>query len=426
MTCSHCKTLSRREMLQNSAALATLGTAHAALPAWMPRLAFSPKHQAPRGDVLVSIFLRGGADALNMIVPHGEDAYYTARPQLAIPRPDASGGDPKALDLDGFFGIHPALSPLLPIFQGGQLTAVHATGSPHDSRSHFEAMSFMERGTPGEQGMTTGWIGRHLGTLDTGNGSPIRAVGWGTAVQAALRGPISPVAIKSIVDYHLGGDEKAAAAMLNSLNSLYALDSESLHASAEATKSAIEVVASINYASYIPQNGTTYPETDFTMALRQTAALIRADVGLEAACIDLGGWDTHVNQGGAEGTQAQLMTQLSEGLAAFHADLGPDMQKVSVVVMSEFGRRVEENGGIGTDHGHGGAMLLMSGNLNKGPVVANWPGLAPDVLDRGEDLAITIDYRDILSELLTSRLNNPLINEIFPDFTTNSLGLFSV
>ncbi|NDJ62893.1 MAG: DUF1501 domain-containing protein [Chloroflexi bacterium] len=417
------KPMSRRAFLRNSSVLASVTAAQAALPAWMPRLAFTPAQSSPRGDVLVCVFLRGGADALNMIVPHGEDAYYAARPRLAIPRPDAAGSDPKTVDLDGFFGLHPSLSPLLPIFQSGGLTAVHATGSPHETRSHFEAMDFMERGTPGEYALTTGWIGRHLATLETDNESPVRAVGWGTAVQTALRGSISPVAIQSIVDYHLGGDERRAAEMLASLNALYALDSESLYASAQATQSALDVIASVGYTSYRPDNGATYPETDFAQALRQTAALIRAEVGLEAACVDLGGWDTHVNQGGAEGTQAQLLADLATGLVAFHQDLGTMMNRVSVVVMSEFGRRLAENGGRGTDHGHGGALLVMSDHLNAGPVYANWPGLQPDVLDRGEDLAITTDYRDVLTELLALRLNNPTVVDVFPDFTARSLSL---
>ena len=267
----------------------------------------------------------------------------------------------KVLDLDGFFGLHPALAPLLPIFKGGEMAAVHAAGSPDETRSHFEAMDFMERGTPGEFTLASGWIGRHLATLNTGNISPIRAIGWGSSVQAALRGTIAPVAIKSIVDYHLNGDEQVAAQVLASLNRLYSLESDSLSASAQATESAIQILAKVGYQDYQPQNGADYPTSDFATALRQSAALIRADVGLETACIDLGGWDTHVNQGGAEGQQARLMQDLAEGLAAFYSDMGDMMQRVSVVVMSEFGRRVAENGGGGTDHGHGSALLVMSG-----------------------------------------------------------------
>ena len=418
------QTLSRRALLRGLTAAAGAAAAQSALPAWMPRYAFAPLNQAARGDVLISIFLRGGADSLNMVVPHGEDAYYAARPRLAIARPDAAGADARALDIDGFFGLHPALAPLLPIMQAGALAAVHAAGSPHDTRSHFEAMDFMERGTPGEYHIGTGWIGRHLAATQTPGESPVRAIGFGTAAQAALRGAVTPVALKSIVDYHLGGDAAAGARMLDALNQLYALDSGTLIESAQATNSAIETLARVGYDSYRPQNNATYLENDFAAALRQTAALIRADVGLEAACIDLGGWDTHVQQGGATGMQARLMGQLASGLASFHADMGDSMRAVSVVVLSEFGRRLHENSGAGTDHGHGGAMWVMSGSLTRGGVLGRWPGLDQAALDRGEDLAITTDYRDVLAELLTLRLGSTAVSEIFPNHAPTGVGVF--
>ncbi len=418
------KSVSRREMLHRGAALATLSGAHMLLPRWMPRLAFSPRYQAPRGDVLVCIFLRGGADGLNIVVPHGEDTYYNVRPQLAIPRPDTTGSEPKALDLDGFFGLHPALAPLQPIFAGGELKAVHASGSPDPTRSHFEAMSFMERGTPGSKELTTGWIGRHLASLDTGNQSPVRAVGWGTAAQQAIRGPVSPVVLKSIADYHLGGRLDVATHMMESINALYDQDTDSLQAAADATLSAIDLISQVRIDQYRPQNGAVYPDGDFGFGLMQTAALIRAEMGLEAACLDLGGWDTHANQGGVEGTQAQLLAALAGGLAAFHTDMGVDMSRVTLVVMSEFGRRVQENANQGTDHGHGNVMFVMSGNLTtQVPVIAQWPTLAPDALDNG-DLAITTDYRNILSEVLIQRLNRPNTSEVFPDFTPTDMRLF--
>lgn len=418
------KQYSRREWLRRSAAIGTLSAAHLALPRWMPSLAFSPRHQAPRGDVLVCVFLRGGADSMNMIVPYAEDNYYVSRPQLAIPRPDASGSDPKVLDLDGFFGLHPALHPVHELFLGNQLCAVHATGSPDPTRSHFEAMSYMERGTPGEKSETTGWIGRHLATLDTGNNSPVRAIGWGTAAQMTLAGPVTPTVLKSIADYHLGGRLDVAAQMMSSISQLYALETDALAASANATTEAIDLVGQVQINQYRPQNGASYAEADFDMALMQTAAIIRAEIGLEVACVDLGGWDTHAQQGGVEGDHAQLLAQLASGLAAFHQDMGAEMSRVTVVVMSEFGRRLQENADRGTDHGHGGAMLVMSDNLaDNGPVLANWPGLQPENLNRG-DLAITIDYRNVLSDILIKRLNNPLTSDVFPNFNADGVGLF--
>jgi len=415
--------MTRRQWLQTSALIGGVTAAHLALPAWMPRLAFAQPYNNPQGDVLISIFLRGGADALNMIVPHGEEYYYQARPQLAIPRPDASA-ESKTVDLDGFFGLHPALAPLDPIFKAGQIAAVHATGSPHETRSHFEAMDYMERGEPGSFSVSTGWIARHLAAIGQGTGSPVRGVGWGTALQTALQGAPSTIAMQSIIDYHLDGNQRVAAEMIQSLSSLYALADDSLAASAQATKAAIDVVQAVGYETYQPRNFAEYPQTPFAMALRQTAALIRADVGLEAACIDLGGWDTHANQGALEGVHANLMTQLAMGLAAFHQDMGPDIARVTVVVMSEFGRRLAENASVGTDHGRGGALLLMSGSLAlQQPVYAEWPTLAPDRLEDG-DLAVTIDYRDILGELLNKRLKSPDLASIFPNHQLRERGLF--
>ena len=198
------ETMNLRDMLNRSLALTALASAQFAWPDWMPRMAFASQNQGPRGDVLLAIFLRGGADGLNMIVPFGEQAYYDARPQIGVARPDDNtAGKTRALDLDGFFGLNPALQPLLPIFKANQLVAVHATGSPDPTRSHFDAMDYMERGTPGSHALSTGWIGRHLATLDTGTNAPLRAIGWGNGLQQSLRGSISATAIKSIVDFHL-------------------------------------------------------------------------------------------------------------------------------------------------------------------------------------------------------------------------------
>lgn len=395
----------------------------ALLPTWMPRLAFAQPYDDPAGDVLISIFLRGGADSLNMIVPYAEDAYYDARPQLAIARPDANV-DGKAIDLDGFFGIHPALEPLLPLLNGGEMMAVHATGAPHETRSHFEAMDFMERGEMNEYNLTSGWIGRHLASLAPENPSPVRGIGWGTALQASLVGAPSTVAMQSIIDYHLDGDEQLAIQMMQSLQSLYALESESMLAAAQSTQAAIDFVQGVGYEDYQPQHSADYPGTDFARALRQTAALIRADVGLEASCIDLGGWDTHAEQGSIQGTQANLMRVLAEGLTAFHQDMGAEMSKVTVVIMSEFGRTLEENGSRGTDHGAAGAMLLMSSNLAVSDTVfTEWPTLNPDALQDG-DLAISIDYRDILSEMVSKRLKNDALTDVFPNYDPVDRGVF--
>src|SRR5579859_343080 len=418
------QTLSRREMMNRSMALSALAAAQISWPQWMPRFAFANQNHAPRGDVLVCIFLRGGADGLNVIVPHGDPDYYKARPAINEAHPDDNKADKNqiSLDLDGFFGLHPAMAPLLPFFKGGQMLAVHATGSPDPTRSHFDAMDFMERGTPGSHALSTGWIGRHLASLDTGTNAPLRAIGWGASLQQSLRGTISATAIQSIVDYHLAGRKDAAAEMLAALNSLYSADAATLKSVSDQTNAVLDLVSRINVASYQPSGGATYDEKqEFDMALMQTAALIKADVGLEVSAIDIGGWDTHQNE---IADLSKYLTILSNGLAAFHTDLGDAMKNITVVVMSEFGRRVQENASGGTDHGHGNMMLLMGGHLVNKPVFANWPGLSDDKLVNG-DLAITIDYRDVLSEILSVRLNNPSTDLVFPDFKATPRGILT-
>jgi len=393
-----------------------------ALPSWMPRLHFADPHVGPRGDTLVCIFLRGGADGLNIVVPHGDDEYYAHRPTIGIARPDDGRADARTLDLDGFFGLHPALAPLHESYGNGHLALVHATGSPDESRSHFEAMDLMERGAT-ENGDYTGWLARHLATLDTGNSSALRAVGVGDMLPAALTGAVSATALQSIAGYHLREEGGADAAELQTvLQNLYAQEEDILAAAANQTFAAIEVLGKINTQGYVA-DGRGYAETEFAQALRMVAQLIKADVGVEVACVDVGGWDTHVAQGGGSGIMARQLAELGEGLAAFYGDITRELDHVSVVVMSEFGRRLQENAGLGTDHGHGNMMLLLGGGLQGGTVYADWPGLHDDQLVGPGDLAITTDYRDVLGELLAKRLNNPLVDAVFPGYQINEMGL---
>lgn len=414
------KTITRRNFLK----LSSLLPAAVAWPQWMPRLAFAPPHTAPRGDVLVCVFLRGAADALNVIVPHGESHYYAARPTLAIPRPD-DGRRPaaeRALDLDGFFGLHPALASLLPLWQAGQLAAVHAVGSPDESRSHFQAMELMERGLDGTEGPASGWLGRHLATLDTGNHSPLRGVSIGEMVARSLRGPVPATALRSIAEFHLGNDPRAVAEMQSALAMLYNLG-DPLDGPAREAMQTLAAVGALDPLGYRPANGARYPEDEFGLGLRQVAMLIKAEAGLEVACLDVGGWDTHVIQGGSEGLMAGLLQNLAEGLRALSEDLAAYSDRLLVVVMSEFGRRVQENGGLGTDHGHGSAMLLLGGPVRGGRVHGQWPGLAPEQLVGPGDLAVTTDYRDVLAEIIARRLNNPNLAAIFPDYAPTFRGV---
>lgn len=397
---------------------------HAELPPWMPRYSFS--QNTLRGDVLVLIFLRGGADSMNMIVPFAEDNYYAMRPKIGISRPDDTSKpqEERARDLDGFFGLHPAGEPLRDIFANGHMTALHAVGSPDKSRSHFEAQMNIEIGTFGKGGNGTGggWLGRFLTASPDRDGSPVRAVTWGAAPLLSMQGALSAVAMKSITDYHLPGDKKAAVDMLAALNSLYQTAAPDLRHAAEMT----QMIAALNVGDYTPHNSVKYADangktTSFDYAMMQTAALIRADAGLEVAAVDLGGWDNHQNE---RFFFTNALRTLSNGLRHFYDDMADEMSRVTVVVMSEFGRRLQENASGGTDHGNGGAMLVMNGGgLSGTPVIAKWPGLTDEVLDFG-DLKPTMDYRDVITEVLQTRLKFDNTAMVFPGYTATVQGVF--
>ncbi|MBK8020039.1 MAG: DUF1501 domain-containing protein [Chloroflexi bacterium] len=415
---------SRRDFLKNAGALGAIGVSKGLFPAWMPRLAFRQMNQVSRGDVLVAIFLRGGIDGLSVVVPFGDGAnYYDARPTQAVGEPGS--GSTAALDLDGYFGFHPSFAPLMDIYQNRALSVVHATGSIDPSRSHFDAMQFMEYGTPGSKTTGTGWIGRHLQTASWQNDSPFRAVGMGAMAPTSLRGS-TPLSLRSIADFHLKGREGELRRAQQSLMQLYSVDApqDALQTQAGLVFETIDLLQDLNAVTYTPANGAAYPEDDegFGLGLRQIAQLIKANVGLEVACIDLGGWDTHENQGTHDGYFSTQLAVLAQGLSAFYADMGDTMAGVTVVTMSEFGRRVAENASAGTDHGHGNFMLVMGGGAQGGRVYADWPTLAPEALNDG-DLTITTDYRDVLSEVLTNRLGNPAIDQIFPNFTPTPRGI---
>ncbi len=380
---------------------------------WMPRLAFAPQNTAPRGDTLVVVFLRGAADVLNMVVPHGEESYYQLRPSLGVPRPDDDRAkrDGRAIDLDGFFGFHPSMGSLLDAWRSQQLAIIHACGAPDESRSHFKAMELMERGVDNERGPASGWIGRHLATLNTGNSSPLRAVGMGTRPQRSLSGSVPVSALRSIADFHLGGDARALGQMRAALNTVYEDD-----VMGQDTLSIMDTLETLDPLTYTASRSAKYPDSEFGLALKQTAMLIKAEVGLEVSAIDVGGWDTHFAQGSVNGQMPNLMKDLADGLAAFHLDMHDHMQQLTVVTMSEFGRRASENGSLGTDHGHGSMMMVLGGNVDGGRVHGEWPGMQEGQLIGPGDLAVTTDYRDVLSEILVKRLNNPALGDIFPGY----------
>ncbi len=388
----------------------------------LTRLSFAPHNTAPRGDTLVVVFLRGAADGLNMVIPHADETYHRLRPSLRLPRPDdpRSAKDRRTINLDDFFGFHPALRPLLPAWQAGQLACIQACGAPDESRSHFKAMELMERGVSEESGPASGWIGRHLASLNTNNPSPLRAVGLGEQIPRSLYGPIPASSLRSIADFHLGGSN-ASQTLASALSVLYAGEKD-LCVMGQETLQIMETLEKLDLASY-SSSGSAYPESDFGRGLQQIAMLIKAEVGLETAAIDLGGWDTHFAQGVQDGQMARLLEDLSAGLAGFHSDLEKQISRITLVVMTEFGRRAYENGSLGTDHGHGGLMFVLGGAVNGGQVITRWPGLEEKNLVGPGDLAVTIDYRDVLGEILTRRLNAPALGEIFPGYDPQPVGV---
>jgi len=410
--CNEYRQLSRRQFLSRGAGLAAV----AAVPAWLPRVVFADSESSSR-DVIVSLFMRGGGDGLTLVPPFGESAYYDLRPSLAVPPPDA-GSPNRALDLDGFFGLAPAMAPLMPAYDSGDLLVVHACGLDAGTRSHFDAMHFMEvgRGDP-PASLFSGWLGRHLATTAPSTaGAVLRAVGVGAGLQRSLIGAPKALPIQELNGFGLGGPGNTRDARQAALEEMYSVFKEPLKTSALDTFKAVDLLAKVGFANYQPSGGAVYPETDYGAALRSTAALIKAEAGVEAVAIDLDGWDTHDVQGPFAGFMADLMGEFAAGLAAFRKDLSSQgFDRVIVVAMSEFGRNAKENGSAGTDHGTGGTMFVLGSHVIGGQVLADWPGLAPEQLFERQDLKITIDYRDILSEILTKRAGNTGIGQVFND-----------
>jgi uncharacterized protein (DUF1501 family) len=408
--------MNRRAFLKNgSLALVTLGFA----PAFISRTVQAAR---ARQKVLVAIFQRGAVDGLNMVVPFGERAYYEARPSIAIPRPGSASAD-GAVDLDGFFGLHPRMAPLAPMFKDGSLAIVHASGSPDETRSHFDAQDYMESGTPGVKSTRDGWLNRYLHDKDHASASPFRAVALPSQLPRSLQGPEPALAINAIDQFGIraGG---ASPAVASTFEMEYASAADSLlHPAGQDAFDAVKMLKTANPDRYSPANGAAYPRSGFGDAMRQIAQLIKSDLGLEVAFTELSGWDHHVNEGSTTGQLAARLDDFAAALSAFARDLGDAMADVVVVTMSEFGRAVQENGNRGTDHGHGNAMLIFGGPVSGGKVYGRWPGLEREQRWEGRDLAITTDFRDVFTEVVTGHLGATDVSRIFPGHAyTTRLG----
>jgi uncharacterized protein (DUF1501 family) len=388
-----------------------------AAPLWLQRAALAKDAPGRRNKVLVAIFQRGAADGLNIVIPHGEQRYYDLRPTISVPRPNAAVPADSAIDLDGFFGLHPSLASLKPLWDRQELAIVHAAGSPDPTRSHFDAQDYMESGTPGLKATADGWLNRALPPV-TGKPSPVRAVSLGPVLARTLKGSNSAVAVENLNNFTV---RDAAASKV--LESMYGSSQDQiLGGTGRETFDAVTLLQSMQKTPYQPAAGANYPRGRFGDSMRQIAQLIKADVGVEVAFADLGGWDHHVNETGPRASVGQLANRLDEfgaSLSAFYRDLGDRMEDVVVVTMSEFGRTAKENGNRGTDHGHANAMFVMGGPVKGGKVYGKWPGLAPEQLYEERDLALTTDFRDILSEAVRSHLGNTSLKSVFPNYVAS-------
>lgn len=408
-----------------SIALASVGMSLSA-PGFLQRAVLANERSGGKRKTLVAIFQRGAVDGLNMIVPFGESNYYNLRPAIAIPKPNGSNAE-TAISLDGFFGLHPSMSSLKPLWDSKRLAIVHATGSPDNTRSHFDAQDYMESATPGVKSTSDGWLNRYLQSKKEKDASPFRAISMTQQMPRALQGRAQVLAMSNLSNFAIRAG-RSSSSVQGGFEAIYSRDkNEMLAETGRETFDAINYLKEANPAQYKPENGAQYPQGQLGRSLLQIAQLIKAGVGLEIAFTDIGGWDTHVNQGNARGQLANRLQEFSSAIAAFYQDLGQRMDDVVVLTMSEFGRTVRENGNRGTDHGHANAMLVLGNSVRGGQVYGKWPGLKNDQLFEGRDLALTTDFRDVFGEVAARHLGATDLKSVFPRYAINESnfkGLF--
>lgn len=411
MGCNSCG-ITRRGFMKGGA-LALVGTS--TIPSFLTRSVMAEMTTASANrKKLVVLFQRGAVDGLNMVVPYRESNYYAMRPTIAIKQQEV-------LDLDGFFGLHPAMAAFKPLYDQGHLAIVHAAGSPDTTRSHFDAQDYMESGTPGVKSTPDGWLNRALqAELLHGKPSAFRAVALGTQIPRTLEGKIPAIALSNLANFSVGGRGPKAAPMSNAFQAMYDDSTDSLlHGTGEETFEAIKMLKAADPAQYQPAAGAVYPNTAFGNSLKQIAQLMKANLGVEAAFSDIGGWDTHQNQGNVNGQLANRLKDFSDSIAAFWQDMGPDAENVTLVTMSEFGRTARQNGNGGTDHGHANAMFVLGGQVKGGKVYGKWPGLANEQLNEGRDLTVTTDFRRVLGEAAYKTLSSRNLERVFPGYEVN-------
>lgn len=365
--------------------------------------------------ILITIFQRGAVDGLNVIVPHGESEYYNLRRTIAIAKPNEIDG---AINLDGFFGLHPALKPLEKFWQSKQLAVIQAAGSPDNTRSHFDAQDYMESATPGVKSTRDGWLNRVLQTEKDDKASPFRAVAMTQQIPRSLIGRAPTIAMTNLSDFAINAGVYTGAVQ-GGFEGIYQQTAQqgSLGETGKETFEAVNFLKKVNPAQYKPENGAQYPNSQLGRSLFQIAQLVKAGVGLEVAFAEIGGWDTHSNEGGSRGQLANNLRDFGQSIAALATDLGKRMDEVVILTMSEFGRTARENGTRGTDHGHANAMFVLGNSVQGGKVYGDWKGLSNDKLYEGRDLDLTTDFRDVFGEIAFKHLGNANLDKIFPNYS---------
>ena len=410
--------VTRRGFLRGGA-LALVGTS--VIPAFLTRSVYAEVERAAAGKKkLVVVFQRGACDGLNVVVPYKEPNYYAMRPTIGIAQKDL-------LDLDGFFGLHPAMASMKPLFDAKHLAMVQAAGSPDPSRSHFDAQDYMESGTPGVKSTVDGWLNRALQVEpEKGKPSVFRAVALGPEVPRTLAGRVPAIAVANLADFSVAGKGAVADGESSAFQSMYDESSDALlHGTGADTFEAVRMLKATNPAGYVPAEGVEYPKSAFGNSLKQVAQLLKANLGVEAAFSDVGGWDTHQNQGGAQGQLAGRLKDFSDTIAAFWKDMGDEAENVTLVTMSEFGRTARQNGTGGTDHGHANVMFVLGGQVKGGKVYGKWPGLANEQLNEGRDLVVTTDFRNVLGEAAYKTLGVRKLEAVFPGAKVEAGGFLN-
>ena len=402
--------MKRRDFLQSAAAAGAV-----LLPFGRQAWAASLPEGGPTKNKMIVVMMRGAVDGLSVVAPYADANYYRLRPAIAVPRPGQENG---ALDLDGYFGLNPALSSLQPLWQGGKLAFVHASGSPDPTRSHFDAQDYLESGTPGRKATEDGWMNRLLGGLP-GPVTPTRAVAVGPLMPRILSGHVEASNIAS------GAAGSRATALDrpqvgDAFDKLYSGNDKYSKAYQQSQQTHQEVMISLDQEMQAANGGAPLPN-GFPDDTSRLATLMRKDPNIQLAFLAVGGWDTHANQGTVKGQLANRLNPLGVGLANLAQQLGPMFDDTTIVVMSEFGRTAKQNGNNGTDHGHGNVMWVLGGKVNGGKVYADWQGMEESRLHEGRDLPVTTDFRQVLAQIAERHLRLPdaKLEHVFPDFPGN-------